>query len=191
MKKKKSSVILFLALAALMPARLLADEATFNRSVPLTANTILRLDCQVARVSLFGSQGQDLVISSSGLPEPVITLSESLVTVTVPEPEIKRRGPELRISLPRQVSSEVTIDVGDLDIDGLAGRLEAKVGVGDVSLSGISGQASVRTGTGNIRSTWAVGQELPNQCKLSTGIGDIRVGLPPDAEIRITAETGL
>lgn len=191
MQWRRLVMISALALAALMPARLFADEITFNRSVPVTANTVFKLDCRVARVSLSGGQGQEIMISASGSPEAVISVSESLITVTVPEPELKRRGPELKISMPRLVSTQVDIDVGDLDIDGLGGRLEAKVGVGDVALSGVSGQASVRTGTGNIKSTWAAGQELPDQCRLSTGIGDIRVALPPDAEVRITAEAGL
>ncbi len=191
MQRRISTIITALALAVLLPVRLIADDTAFNRSVPVTANTTIRLDCRVAKLSLTDGQGQDLVISSSGSPEPVISISESLVTVTVPEPELKRRGPELKISLPRLASIRVDIDVGNLDIVGLAGRLEAKVGVGDVSLSGVSGQVLVRTGTGNIRASWAAGQELPDQSRLTAGIGDIRAALPSDADLRIAAETGL
>lgn len=191
MNRLKSAAISILAIAALIPVRLFADDESFNRSVPVNANTVLKLDCRVARVSLSSGQGQDVVISAKGTPEPLVSVSESLVTVTVPEPGLNKRGPELRITMPSLVSTVVAIDVGDLDIYGLGGRLEAKVGVGNVSMSGVFGQASARTGTGNIKATWADGQELPDQCRFSTGIGDIRVGLPSDADVRITAETGL
>ncbi len=189
MRPKGLLISIALALLSSAPGRLFADEPVFSRTVPLPPGTALRLDCRLATVRLAGGQGQEVVVSSLGYPEPVVDVAETLVNVTLPEAGLKHQGPEIKITLPRQTSTTIDLDVGNLEIVGLDGRLEAKIGVGDVTLAGALGQISIKTNTGNIRASWT--QELPDQCRLSTGVGNIRVFLPSEAELRITAETGL
>lgn len=191
MGKISFAAVSFLAVLILCPFILLADEIGFSQSLPYSPGMTIKVDCRVANVRLIGTDGQYVDITAKGYPEPVVTTSESLITVTVPEAGLRRRGPEVNIALPQNAALSAEIGVGDLEIEGLEGRIEAKLGVGNIELSRLSGQSSLRTGTGNIHAFWGAGDALPEVCRLSTGIGDVEVGLPQEAEVRITAETGL
>jgi hypothetical protein len=185
------TIIFLIAILAFSPAALVAQEADFTHSAPLAPGMAIKIDCRAAKVRLIGTDGQSVDIVAKGHPAPVVAAGESVLTVTVPESGLKRLGPEVSVSIPRNAAATVELGVGDLEVEGLGGLLEARVGVGNILMSRVSAQASVRTGTGNVRASWRAGDVLPEQCRLSTGIGDVEVGLPREAEVRITAETGL
>lgn len=191
MNKLTSSTILSLAAITFSASTPSAQEADFTHSVPFAPGMAIKVDCRVAKVRLIGTDGQSVDIVAKGHPAPVVAAGESVLTVTVPESGLKRRGPEVSVSIPRGAAATVELGIGDLEVEGLGGLLEAKVGVGNVVMGRVSAKSSVRTGTGNVRASWGDGDALSEVCRLSTGIGDVEVGLPREAEVRITAETGL
>lgn len=170
---------------------LYGQEVDFTQSVPYALGMSIKLDCRVAKVRLAGTDGQSVEIVSRGQPLPEISSNENTLTITVAQSGLKRRGMELSVSLPRDASVTVELGIGALEAEGLKGLLEAKVGVGNIVLSKVSAQCLARTGTGDIKAWWGNGDILPESCSLSTSVGDIEVGLPKVAAVRITAESGL
>lgn len=183
--------ILSVVLLAIFPVSLHGLEADFTQSVPYVPGMSIKLDCRVAKVRLAGTDGQSVEVVSKGHPLPEVAYGDSVLIITVPESGLRRRGPEVSVSLPRSASVAVDLGVGDLEAEGLGGLFEAKVGVGNIVLSRASAHCTARTGTGDIKAWWGTGDVMPEACRLSTGVGEIEVGLPQDTAVRITAETGL
>ncbi len=191
MNRAASILIALFSAAILLPGRLIADEPAFFRSLPYVPGTAIELDCRMAKVNVLGSDGETVDISVKGQPEPAVTAGESLLTISLPEGGLLRRGPEISLSIPRVAAVSADIGAGNIAFVGMSGKTEAEVSAGDISLDRMSGGVAARTGAGNIRASWRSGETLPGQCRLSTGIGNITLRLPDDAQARIAAETGL
>ncbi|SHK78771.1 DUF4097 family beta strand repeat-containing protein [Rhodothermus profundi] len=96
---------------------------------------------------------------------------------------------EMRIRVPQQFNVTFSTGAGNVEIRGLAGRIEGETGAGNVRLRNLQGTVQISTGAGNVEVT-----ELMGHLEAETGAGNITVkGLQGSAEVEtgagnITAE---
>jgi hypothetical protein len=154
------------------------------RLVPLVvtvhapAGSRLTLATSAAEITVTGRGGDTTARSGSGDVRldvvdgfaDLVTGSGNLVAGTVSGPVRAKTGS------------------GDLTLAGLGGPTEVRAGSGTVRLGSVRADLTARTGSGGI----TVDDAAAGQLRLSTGSGDLRVGVHPgvSAELDITSGSG-
>ncbi|MGH8400267.1 MAG: hypothetical protein ACRESU_04120, partial [Gammaproteobacteria bacterium] len=80
------------------------------------------------------------------------------------------------VQVPAALAIKIEMGVGQLDLTGVAGGVDASLNVGEVTLNTPRGPLQVKVNVGQINATSASTQ--PGNIKLSTSIGDARVYMP-------------
>jgi DUF4097 and DUF4098 domain-containing protein YvlB len=119
-------------------------------------------------------------------------------------PENERRGlsADISLSLPEGVTVQVVNDVGDIQVEDM-GSVSLETRVGDVQASRISGKADIRSEVGDISLENAsqdittrtrvgdisikLDQALNARLNAENDVGDIKLSLPDDSNITISA----
>ena len=92
------------------------------------------------------------------------------------------------LTVPAGTPLELDVGVGDVQIDRLSGRCEARTGVGSLSIGNASGEAlAVSVGVGSV----TVGKLSTVETSVSVDSGTVDIGLAPDASADIAATVGL
>ncbi|MGD9048743.1 MAG: hypothetical protein PVF77_11880 [Anaerolineae bacterium] len=94
---------------------------------------------------------------------------------------------ELEITAPASTRLDLDNGAGNVDVDGLTGKIDAHTGAGNMDVRGAAGTARLDTGAGNIDY-----QGMPQgECRFETGAGNIRLVLPADLNVQADLDTGL
>jgi hypothetical protein len=148
--------------------------------------------------------------------------SENAIRQIESNPPIEQSGQSIRIGrvLDRELEQHVSISYeivapaqtnirahsgsGNVQVDGMSGRVEAGTGSGGVTLRNIKGDVQANTGSGSIRATGLRGAlrmqtgsgpidvegEQTARWDLQTGSGGIDIRLPKSASFDLSAHTG-
>lgn len=79
------------------------------------------------------------------------------------------------VQIPSRLFTKVTMKVGQLTVNGIAGGVDVSLNVGEVVLNTPAGSMKARVNVGQIRATSATAQ--PGNIRLSTTIGDARLSM--------------
>jgi YbbR domain-containing protein len=79
------------------------------------------------------------------------------------------------VQVPSRLFTKVTMKVGQLSVNGIAGGVDVSLNVGEVILNTSAGSMKARVNVGQIRATSATAQ--PGNIRLSTTIGDARLSM--------------
>ncbi len=168
---------------------------------PLTSS--LSLDVPVGNVTVAvdpaASEGVSLAGTLGAEDDSTLAAVQVEVLRTGGDVVVKATGPKgkswdanLSLKVPPGVRLAVNSGVGNVTISGADAQVQARVGVGDIKASALSVKAAstFETGTGGVAldlGGWEKGQAID----VTTGVGDIRVVVPADAGMTMTAEAGV
>ena len=97
---------------------------------------------------------------------------------------------ELEVRIPRGLSVETAIGVGDLRVEGAYEALRLKSGVGDVEIAGDAGELMVHSGVGKLKLTEVAVNGAA--AEINTGVGDIDASLRriPGKDLKVASGVG-
>ncbi len=217
------------ALALLAPAASRATNSSgkFERTLPVGGPVDVDVQTAAGNISVRTVSGSSVRVSGevrvkTGLL-PGDTVSERKLQRIISHPPIQQHGNSITIGrLPDSnlrrdtfISYEIEVPadtrlrsntgLGDLQVEGLHGTVNADTGAGKVTISGVTGDVRANTGlgdvvirqvTGTLRADSAAGNlsaegEPGGAWRLTTGLGDVRVRLLGESGLDLHAETGL
>jgi hypothetical protein len=176
-----------------VPAAALASEATFDRSLSVSANPVVYVSTGSGSIHVSPGSGNQIHIvghvkSGNGGWFSGGGSSDDRVKQVAANPPIEQSGNEVRIgkqhgdqlrnvsidyeiTMPKGANLDAGSGSGDLRINDIAGGLKASTGSGSIEVRGIGGAVALDTGSGDIRA------ELidPSSTKAQTGSGSIRI----------------
>ena len=203
------AVVGLCAVAALASCTTTTTTEAVDVADPVDAVVV---DVPSGRIDVVGGSrvtvGQRRVLRSRrGKPEvrQVIEGRTLRLTVVCPRGPLTSCSVDLLLAVPSRLDVNVRTGSGDVSLDSVAGRTEAKTGSGVVTLRGLSGPATAETGSGDVDAGGLRGATfaattgsgairahltaLPESVSLKTGSGAITVDVPRGV-YRIETRTG-
>jgi DUF4097 and DUF4098 domain-containing protein YvlB len=202
MKTMKSATFCLLLAAALLPA-----QDTDRVTVPLrdaSRPATVRVDLMNGNIGVKSHTGKDVIVEMSGQSGARRSARKSAeleglkrIDVISSGLDIEENDNVVRIgSGPRAANANVTIHVpanttlklktmtGKVDVDGVAGEIEANSMNGSVNISNVSGSVVAHSLNGRVNVV--LNRVEPNKAmSFSTMNGDIDVSLPADTKARV------
>ncbi|MDX1455294.1 MAG: hypothetical protein R3217_07570 [Gammaproteobacteria bacterium] len=191
-----NKAILSLAALILLPASALADPEprTFNATVPASNLDSIELDANVGSVFIEGGDGDQVIIEVVLKANDSWHSSDEDAARRIQAAELHKEvhGKTLRLSLdyrnsgngeslneewtikmPASLRGIYELNVGEMEIIGMAADIEAEVNVGELDIRSLKGdiKAEVNVGEIDIESATA----SPGDMDLSVNIGDTRL----------------
>ncbi len=92
---------------------------------------------------------------------------------------------------PLQAQLRASTGFGNIHLSGYQGRLRADTGFGDMNVDGHFDALILKTGFGTIRAQADSGSRISDDWRLSSGFGDVSLGLPDGLNAYLDAHTGM
>ena len=154
---------------------------------------LLRVQDSVSDVSITGANQSTISITahlSYRGSAPVITRRMTGRTLelgyTCPA-RSRSCGVSFDLTVPRDLSAIVDLEVGPIRLSGLSGTISAHTGAGPIGASGMSSQrVALNTGTGTIRAGFTAPPQL---IAAHSGTGSVAIRVPAGTAYKITART--
>ena len=190
------TAILGIAALALLPAVANADPEPrdFKATIPAAALGGVTLDANVGSVIIKGGSGDQVVVAVTLKPNDSWfgDADEVIESIRSAELENEVRGDTLYLSLdydkpsngnalneewtvqvPASLQGTYTLNVGEMEISGVAADIKAEINVGELSIDSDKGEILAEVNVGEIDIKSATGS--PGDIDLSVNIGDTRL----------------
>ena len=170
-----------------------AQSRTFDRTLPATGVSEIRVKGHVGEIRMNASSGNNIVVNlvveskdyssfwgrRRGDPDKAELVAEASAGVA----RLEVRTPEdsdglkeyWRIDVPARLAAHVSLNVGDVEVNGVAGGLDAKVNVGDLRIDIPQGNVEAEANVGSVRVTTATSSY--GDVNLKSNVGDARITL--------------
>jgi len=109
------------------------------------------------------------------------------IVTSLSSTRISNRSVDLDIEVPTDARIVVDSGAGQVIVDGVTGELDLHTGAGEVIATGATGGGSLQTGAGTVRYEGEPGGNL----YLNTGVGEIVIALPSNANVDLDLSTAV
>jgi hypothetical protein len=194
----------FILLSAVLAAGCVKKEISESTSFPAVVEektiTHLVVDVDAEDVVIVpskdGTSGVEANLEYCGKkPEHKVVVNGSTMRLTM-DCHSSCSG-QFFITVPAQVSSDIHLGAGDIEISDLTGELDITTGAGNIRLTRVSGALNLRSGAGNIdgidfkSTTYTVktgagnisldAKTTPTYAKLKSGVGNVDLSVPSNS----------
>lgn len=154
------------------------DITNFAGSVSIWAAEGDAIRVQATKKTSSGSNLDWIEVEMTAQGERVVIRTKKLRTVN-------NASVELEIAAPANTRIDVHTGAGTVEVHDITGRMDLYSGAGTIDVWGAEG--SVRLGLGAGQITYRGTPTGP--CRFETGVGEIRLGLPADADLELDLGT--
>jgi hypothetical protein len=154
---------------------------------------LLRVQDSVSGVSITGANRSTISITAhlvyrGGAPQITRRMTGRTLELGYTCPAQSRNcGVSFDLTVPRDFSAIVDLEVGPIRLSGLSGTISAHTGVGPIRATGMSAQrVALSTGTGMISAGFAVPPQL---AVAHAGTGSVAIRVPPGTAYKVTASS--
>jgi DUF4097 and DUF4098 domain-containing protein YvlB len=208
------------ACVAVLASALTVNAQDFQKNYSLTAGGSVAVKNVSGNVNIKGSDvsGVSVAVFKEGPDRDKVEVedlsSANRVELHAKYPQDCRCNASLRfeISVPRSLNiniDRITIASGDVNVDGVTGKVAIRTASGDVKASNVNGEVDASTASGEVSVTNVVGTvnarsasgnvqaeiaglQGGGDMKFSSASGDVKVTMPSniDADVRMTTTSG-
>jgi hypothetical protein len=184
--KMAGSVILILNLC------IQAQGLELQRQFEFAKGDILKIDIKAGNIKISGNDSSVTTINAFGDALPLVEKTDNTVRIfTEKGQKQSHKNLDITVNLPGYATIDISDGAGDIEVTDVTGGVLADMGAGDIYLKNIGRRIDAETGAGNIHVQWQEGKIISEQCRLTTGVGNINLDLPDSANVQIEAQTGL
>lgn len=213
-KRPSSTLWGVLVGAILMSGSVWADSAqrSEGRTAPLASGGRLEVDNTIGSIQIEGTDADDVRIAAEievrdarskekarrFLDDIEIRVEETpgavYVRTLVPGDFLDNMDEEYevhyKIRVPRRVQIDAELDVGNVQVDGVSGRICVETHVGEIEMKVEEGSVEASSNVGRIEVS--LGQfDGEGRLRFETNVGDIRLTLPSDLAVRLDASVNI
>lgn len=194
-----------------------ADQWSKTFSVAAPAEVLIRATDADVSVKTWNRQEVSATLTTVGwkISDTGVQVLESVggntleLEVVAPKMpfSLGRLAMRLELTVPHDSGCEIRVELGNLSVTGLRGKLVLSANNGNVDVAGLDGKLEAATGEGKIRvsgrfdlltlrsefgsvdAVAMVGSKMVNPWRLGTGEGNVSLRLPPGFGAELDAET--